>query len=78
MHLVRLDSGRLAGEPSGVDMPALETYYRWVGQMRKEGRRWHQEPCPEQAGTWNPRSTEQRRIISAWFGHRYSQFYSLR
>jgi hypothetical protein len=47
MHLLRLDSARLAGKPSSDDMPALETSYPWVRQTREEDRRWHQEPCPE-------------------------------
>lgn len=47
MQLLRLDSAQLAGEPAGVDMPALKTYYPWVRQTREKDRRCHQEPCPE-------------------------------
>jgi hypothetical protein len=39
MHLLRLDSDRLAEKPSGDDMAALETYYPWIRHMRQsEGR----------------------------------------
>ena len=30
MHLLRLDSDRLAEKTSGDDMVALETYYPWI------------------------------------------------
>jgi hypothetical protein len=39
MHLLRLDSDRLAEKPSGDDMAALETYYPWIRHMRQSERR---------------------------------------
>ena len=35
MHLIRLDSARLARKPSGDDMAALETYYPWIRHIRE-------------------------------------------
>ncbi len=39
MHLLRLDSARLGGEPSGNDMAALETYYPWIRHLRESERK---------------------------------------
>ena len=39
MHLLRLDSDRLAKKPCGDDMAALETYYPWIRHMRQSERR---------------------------------------
>ena len=39
MHLLRLDSARLARKPSNDDIAALETYYPWIRHMREsEGK----------------------------------------
>lgn len=39
MHLLRLDSARLAEKPSADDMAAMETYYPWIRHMRESERR---------------------------------------
>jgi len=39
MHLLRLDSDRLAKKPSGDDMAALEIYYPWIRHIRHSERR---------------------------------------